>query len=148
MSLFSRLKPGFNLVASLRALTARETRARIFAQWRRHLVSPRGRMARTSFWGMMFGTGVSFLLLFLLLDAVLGRGSTLLLYVPLYWALYSLAAKRYHDVGRAAPWLFLVLIPIVGAAWVAFELGLRKGTAGENRFGPAPASVHPHPERP
>jgi uncharacterized membrane protein YhaH (DUF805 family) len=127
-------------------LTVEDTRNRILAQWRRHLISPRGRMARASFWGMMGSIGISFLVLFLLLDAVLGRGSTLLLYVPLYWAVYALAAKRYHDVGRAAPWLFLVFVPIVGVAWVAMELGLRKGSPGENRFGPAPADAHPHPE--
>ncbi len=34
------------------------------------------------------------------------------------------------------PWLLLLLLPIAGPAWVAIELGLRRGTRGDNRFGP------------
>lgn len=99
-------------------------------------LSARGRIPRSTFWYAMMGAWVSFIVLFMAVDALLGRTSTLLLYPPFYWALFALAAKRYHDLGKRAWWLLLAFLPLAGPAWLAISLGLRRGTRGENRFGP------------
>lgn len=51
---------------------------------------------------------------------------------------YTVAAKRFHDRGRSGWWLLTALVPVVGWAWLAFELLIMPGTAGDNRFGPHP----------
>jgi uncharacterized membrane protein YhaH (DUF805 family) len=102
----------------------------------RVFLSPRGRISRSTFWGATLGGGVTFGLLFLVLDGLLGRTSTLVLYPLFYWSMFVLAAKRYHDLGKRAWGLVLVLLPIVGPLWLAIGLGLRRGTRGDNRFGP------------
>jgi len=83
----------------------------------------------------MIGSWTAFIVLYLSLNAVLGRTSTLLLYPPFYWTLCAVSTKRYHDRGKSAWRLLLLAIPIVGPVWVAIELGFRRGTRGENRFG-------------
>ena len=103
---------------------------------RRLFLSIRGRIPRSTFWFATLGAWTAFIVLFLALDAVFGRTGTLLLYPPLYWALFAVSVKRYHDLGTSAWWLLLLLLPIAGPAWVAIELGLRRGTRGDNRFGP------------
>lgn len=47
----------------------------------------------------------------------------------------AVAIRRLHDIDRTGWWVFLVLIPLVGAivliVWYCTE-----GTRGSNRFGP------------
>jgi uncharacterized membrane protein YhaH (DUF805 family) len=100
--------------------------------------SPRGRISRGTFWLAACALGVAFIVLFVALEAIAGRASTLILYPPVFWAAFALAAKRYHDRDKSPLWLALLLIPILGVLWVAFELGCRRGTDGENRYGPDP----------
>lgn len=101
----------------------------------------RGRISRSTYWGAVLFIWVAFIVAFLALEANVSRASTLFLYPPFFWAMFVLAAKRYHDLGRSAAWLLLLLIPLVGVAWVAFELGFRRGTRGENRHGPDPLTL-------
>ena len=98
----------------------------------------RGRIPRSTYWRAVLFVWVAFIVAFLALEANVSRASTLALYPPLFWVLLALSAKRYHDLGRSAAWLLLLAIPLVGVAWVAFELGFRRGTRGENRYGPDP----------
>lgn len=64
---------------------------------------------------------------------------------PLYmiWSLANLlpsiavAIRRLHDTDRSGWWLFIALIPLVGAILLIVWLAT-KGTAGANRFGPDP----------
>jgi uncharacterized membrane protein YhaH (DUF805 family) len=65
----------------------------------------------------------------------LGRWLALLLFLPFYWLLWCLMAKRCHDIGRSAWWLILLLIPIIGLAWVFFVLGLRRDDPETNQYG-------------
>ncbi|MDB5431347.1 MAG: hypothetical protein JWP35_2463 [Caulobacter sp.] len=90
------------------------------------------------------------------------------------WPWVCLISRRMHDFGRAGTWLVLVcLAAFIAAAWrdaaresyiltylrappllthpspwilAAFliVIGLIKGNAGENRFGPAPLKPEPH----
>ena len=101
-------------------------------------LSFRGRISRSTLWYSAMFLWATFVVLFVILEAVFGRTSTLLLYLPFFWTLFAVSSKRYHDLGRSAAWLLLLLIPLLGVTWVAFELGFRKGVRGENRYGADP----------
>ena len=105
---------------------------------RRLYFTSRGRLRRSSFWLAAFALGASFVAGYAVLGLTLGRGGTLLLYPPFFCAAFSLAAKRLHDRNRSAAWLLLVIVPILGPLWLAFQMGLRRGTRGDNAFGPDP----------
>lgn len=104
----------------------------------RLVLSPRGRIARSTYWFWSILVWVAFIALFSVLEAMLGRSSTLVLYPPFFWALFVLAAKRYHDLAKSPAWLLLLVIPVIGPLWVGIELGFRRGTQGENQFGTDP----------
>jgi hypothetical protein len=46
--------------------------------------------------------------------------------------------KRYHDRNKSGHWLWIWLIPYLGAIWIAVEAGFFRGTIGENKFGKDP----------
>jgi uncharacterized membrane protein YhaH (DUF805 family) len=49
----------------------------------------------------------------------------------------AVSVRRLHDIDRAGWWIFLVLIPLIGAIVLIYWACLR-GTVGANRFGPDP----------
>lgn len=98
----------------------------------------RGRVNRGDYWYAVLLVLSVFVVLSAGLSAVSGGAIAWLLYLPLYWSLIALSVKRYHDLGRSGWWLLLLLIPLVGPAWVAWTLGFRKGQPCENRFGAQP----------
>lgn len=97
-----------------------------------------GRIPRGDFLLGSLLLGLAFVLLFLLLDRVAGHGATLLLYLPFFWALAALLAKRLHDRGKSPLWLLILLVPLFGPLWIALELFAFPGTAAENRYGADP----------
>jgi uncharacterized membrane protein YhaH (DUF805 family) len=96
------------------------------------------RIPRSTFWWALLWLGVAFILLFVILDRSTGYASTLILYPPLAWALAALATKRLRDRGKSALWFLVALIPVLGMLWLFVELGLRRGSPGENQFGRDP----------
>ncbi len=100
--------------------------------------SPRGRLARGRFWLAAMLLALVFAMLYTALDSWFGGAATLILYPPLFWCVFALAAKRYHDIDKSPARLLLLVIPIVGPVWVFLDLALRKGTEGRNRFGSDP----------
>jgi uncharacterized membrane protein YhaH (DUF805 family) len=100
-----------------------------------------GRLRRSSFGLAGLCLGCAFAGLFSVLDARIGRGSTLVLYPAFYWAAFALLTKRLHDRDKSPSWLFLLLIPILGPLWTALELALFRGTRGDNRYGPDPRHI-------
>jgi uncharacterized membrane protein YhaH (DUF805 family) len=54
------------------------------------------------------------------------------------WPAIAAGAKRCHDRGRSGWFQLILLIPIVGPIWLAWELLFLSGTNGVNRFGPDP----------
>jgi uncharacterized membrane protein YhaH (DUF805 family) len=50
----------------------------------------------------------------------------------------AVGARRLHDTDRAAWWLLLMLVPLIGTIVLIVFLCL-PGSAGDNRFGPQPA---------
>ena len=106
------------------------------------LFSFRGREPRATFWWTTLLAGAAFVALLCALEAALGRQASLVLYPPFFWIVAALAVKRLRDRGRGPAWLLVLLIPVLGPLWALVELGLRRGTAGENRYGPDPLEVH------
>lgn len=54
----------------------------------------------------------------------------------------SAGFRRLHDTNRSAWWLLIAFIPLIGAV-VLLIFYVLPGTAGENRFGPAPGAPEP-----
>jgi uncharacterized membrane protein YhaH (DUF805 family) len=52
----------------------------------------------------------------------------------------SVAVRRLHDRNRSGWWYWLFLVPFVGGIWLIFWF-CRRGTSGENRFGPNPLAA-------
>jgi uncharacterized membrane protein YhaH (DUF805 family) len=101
-------------------------------------LSKEGRMSRSRYWSVSIPLWLMFWLLFMVLDdslAVVATNSLLVLFlVPAFF----LSAKRLHDTDKPAWWLLLVLVPVLGPIFLFIELGCRKSTAGDNRFGDNP----------
>lgn len=91
-----------------------------------------------SFWRTSATALLLFSVGFMALEHSAGRASTLLLYLPFFWCVASASTQRLHDRNRSAAWLLLLLIPIVGPLWLAIQLGLLRGTRGDNRYGAEP----------
>lgn len=98
----------------------------------------RGRVARGDWWYAVLLVLSAFTVLSIALESAIGRASTWVLYVPLYWSLLAVCIKRHHDIGRSGWWLLLLLIPLIGPAWLIWSMGFRKGQQTENRYGAVP----------
>ena len=109
----------------------------------RLLVSPRGRIARSTFWLTGLAAGATFVVLLVFLESQVGRAASLALYPPLLWIVVALSAKRMRDRGRSPLWLLAGLVPVVGPLWLFVELGCRRGTVGENQYGGDPYDRRP-----
>ena len=103
---------------------------------------PQGRISRLEF---ALGAGLV-MCLDLALLAVITRYPALtpgmmfltaLLGLPLTIAMLVIAAKRCHDISLPGSFVLLLLIPVVGVAWLVV-LGLLPGKAGPNAYGPPP----------
>jgi uncharacterized membrane protein YhaH (DUF805 family) len=97
-----------------------------------------GRLRRRGFWLGSLAVTAAFALLFVLVERVLGRGATWILYPPFYWAFFALCTRRLHDRDKRPWWLLLVLVPVLGPSWLALELLLLRGTPVPNTYGPKP----------
>jgi uncharacterized membrane protein YhaH (DUF805 family) len=109
------------------------------------LFSFTGRIPRSTFWSFYFVYMGLFILAFIL-DLILGTYSetsgiglfigllTLAGIVP-FFAIYI---KRCHDRDQSGWFLLVGLIPILGGLWLLMELGILRGTVGENHYGPDP----------
>jgi uncharacterized membrane protein YhaH (DUF805 family) len=102
----------------------------------------KSRLARSSFWWGCIACWVGFVVLFVFLAASLGRPSTWMLYPPFAWMIASLLVKRLHDRGSSGWQLLWVLVPVLGPLWLVYVLGIGKGTAGDNQYGPDPLLVN------
>lgn len=89
-----------------------------------------GRASRSEFWWF-----VLFCILLAIPLAFLGPLAPLLL-IPLWIPAISVEVRRLHDTDRSGWWFWIALIPIVGL--IKFVWYCRRGTVGENRFGPDP----------
>jgi uncharacterized membrane protein YhaH (DUF805 family) len=102
------------------------------------MFSFRGRMARASWWGSSLLAGLAFVILYVFLESVAGTKATWILYPPFAWIVLALAVKRLHDAAEGALWLVVLAIPVLGPLWLFWKLALRRGSPGENQYGPDP----------
>lgn len=65
-----------------------------------------------------------------ILFAVLSGAVSLALLIPSL----AVTVRRLHDIGKGGGWIFISLIPFIGAIWLLI-LVIMKGEPGENRFG-------------
>jgi uncharacterized membrane protein YhaH (DUF805 family) len=81
------------------------------------------------------------------IDAIFGWGYQSGLTV--LYCLYSLAilvpslavtVRRLHDTGRSGWWLFIALLPIIGAI-ILFVFWVQDSQPGDNRYGPNPKAL-------
>jgi uncharacterized membrane protein YhaH (DUF805 family) len=114
----------------------------------------RGRASRSEFWYFWLFTFVV-MIVATIIDGILGTGFKMTdpttgveanvgygyvyLIAMLGLILPSLAAavRRLHDTGRSGWWLFIALIPLVGAILLLVWY-CTKGTTGDNEYGPDP----------
>ena len=96
-----------------------------------------GRARRKEYWmfilfNLIIG-GVVSILDYILGAAILGYLYSLAVLLP------SLAVqvRRLHDINKPWYWIFITLIPLVGAIWM-IVLMATEGTRGDNDFGPDP----------
>jgi uncharacterized membrane protein YhaH (DUF805 family) len=71
--------------------------------------------------------------------AAIAKNLVMVVAIPLYglmiWTSLAVSIKRWHDRDKSGWWMFISLIPIVGAIWALIETGFKRGTLGPNRFG-------------
>lgn len=111
--------------------------------WVRALFSTRGRLSRGTFWWAMLVWVPAFGAVWVVLDRGLGFGAALLTYPLFGWVAFAICARRMHDRGHASGWLLLALLPAIGPLILFVEMGLRRGTPGENGHGPDPLELRP-----
>ena len=102
-----------------------------------------GRISRSTYWLKFVLPALLIQTVFLIVDAVATEGLLVSISaLVLIWPVMATQAKRWHDRNKSAWWILIGFIPILGSIWAFVELGLLKGTDGENRFGPDPALSH------
>ncbi|HEV2691979.1 MAG TPA: FAD-binding protein, partial [Verrucomicrobiae bacterium] len=99
------------------------------------LLARRGRISRSIYYHASLLLWCSFYIFYEGLDYFLGTTSTWLIYPLFFWCLYVISAKRLHDVSKSGLWLLLALVPVIGQAYLAWLLLLKRGTPKRNRFG-------------
>ena len=97
-----------------------------------------GRSRRSEYWYfVLFNVIISIALSFFgVVGNILGFIYGLAVFIPSI----AVSIRRLHDTGRSGWWLFIVLIPLVGAiifiVWLATD-----GTPGSNTYGPNPKEI-------
>jgi uncharacterized membrane protein YhaH (DUF805 family) len=133
------------------------------------LFSFNGRIRRTNYWLGALGAGIGLMVIFFIIMFMVGGvgvlaagasgggesagqaagagigivGVLLLIayFVLAIWISLALQIKRWHDRDKSGVWVFISLIPFVGAIWVLVECGFLDGTPGPNKYGPSPKGV-------
>ena len=115
----------------------------------------KGRARRKEYW-MFVLFNVIFILVAAILDNILGTtfkissgysdvsmpyGWIYLIYVlAIFIPGLAVLVRRLHDVGKSGGWIFIVLIPLIGAIWL-LVLVCTEGISGDNIYGPSPKTV-------
>jgi uncharacterized membrane protein YhaH (DUF805 family) len=110
----------------------------------KNYVGFKGRARRKEYW-MFFLFNVIFAIVAVVLDNILSITVQGLGYGPIY-IVYVLAVllpalavsvRRLHDIGKGGGFIFINLIPLVGAIWY-LVLMCTKGDVGANQYGDDP----------
>ncbi|TVP99592.1 MAG: DUF805 domain-containing protein [Planctomycetaceae bacterium] len=105
-----------------------------------------GRARRKEYW-MFILFNLIFAIIFSILDSVLfgipaeGSGPLYLIYsLAVFIPAVAVSVRRLHDVGKSGFFLFIALIPIIGAIWLLI-LFCTDSQHGDNEYGPNPKTV-------
>ncbi len=101
-----------------------------------------GRANRREYWLFVLAVIVISLVLWLFITVFAKVKLLYILFAILYGAVslallipsLAVAVRRLHDIGKGGGWIFISLIPIIGAIWLLILL-IMKGELDENRFG-------------
>lgn len=113
----------------------------------RFLFDPFGRVRRRDF--LLFFAGLSAFYAFALQP--LGQGVSVLrwlltndvgfiLFLVLQLVTLLVVIKRLHDRDLSGVYAAALAVPVLGWLWIGYELGVREGGEGANRFGASPKS--------
>jgi uncharacterized membrane protein YhaH (DUF805 family) len=92
-----------------------------------------GRINRSRFWA-----GCAIVFSILALFNASGLSSPVAGWIVAFSVTFALAVlckNRLHDLGRSCLWLALIIVPIAGAVWLAWQLGFKTGQIDANRWG-------------
>ena len=102
-----------------------------------------GRARRKEYWLFFLFNWVAYIIL-ALIDSATGMMMTegVGLLSGILWLAFlipwcAVIARRLHDIDKRGWWLFISLIPLIGAIVLVVFMCL-DGTSGDNRFGPDP----------
>lgn len=105
-----------------------------------------GRARRSEYWFfVLFNLIIAFVLGIIdgLLNLSIGKNTGVLgtIYsLGVFIPSIAVMVRRLHDTNRSGWWIFIGLIPIVGAI-VLIIFAIQKGTPGENKYGQNPKSM-------
>ena len=111
--------------------------------WQYLFTSFEGRINRQPFWAgviVLIVVNVAIAIVGGILGAIWGPLaylSTIASLVMIYPAL-ALYAKRWHDRSKSGWWSLVALIPLLGALYMIYELGIQEGVPEANQYGPNP----------
>lgn len=54
------------------------------------------------------------------------------------WPNLAVSVKRLHDRDQSGWWILLSFLPVIGNVWTLVNLGILRGTPGDNRYGEEP----------
>jgi FAD/FMN-containing dehydrogenase/uncharacterized membrane protein YhaH (DUF805 family)/SAM-dependent methyltransferase len=100
------------------------------------LFTNRGRISRSTYWHASVLIWCSLYIFYTGLKYLLGPAGTWLVYPLFFWSVIAASSKRLHDVGKSGLWLVVVLVPVIGPAYLLWQLLFRHGKTGANEFGP------------
>ena len=111
--------------------------------WKYLFTSFDGRINRAPFWAgvlVLIGANVVLAIIGSVLGMIFGPlsylasiGSLILIYPAV--ALY---AKRWHDQAKSGWWTLVALVPLLGAIYTIYMLGIKEGEPEANQYGQNP----------
>lgn len=103
----------------------------------RNFANFNGRARRREYWMFVLCNVIAVIILSII--SAITRLSILPSIYSLIILLPSLAisVRRLHDIGKSGMWIFIGLIPIVGAIWLLI-LTLKEGMRSDNEYGADP----------
>lgn len=113
------------------------------------LFSFKGRLRRSDFWlgGVVIFAGM--ITFTLIIGRIFGvdvadttdirtsliQASAVLVFM---WPNLAVSVKRLHDRNQSGWWVLLSFLPVIGNVWTIINLGVLRGTEGDNRYGAEP----------
>ena len=102
----------------------------------------KGRASRSEYWLFVL-VNVAISIVFQILMSVVRGSTTGTLFVAGFFGVIGLAllvpglaisVRRMHDIGKGGEWIFINLVPFIGAIWF-LVLCIKEGEPTANRFG-------------